>query len=172
MWEDSALIFLLHIHPSLGYHFTWRMQQTSTADVMSSFSVHKRYKLGPIFLRTVSMSTLYFHTVLLGQHQWSLFALKVETNFLFQYDGPGSRTELKRNNRRVDRNPGGEKSIFSSSPPQSSRGRSLLSPTINLARETQIESLLAGYLHASTPKCLKLHVHSCNVTRRKTRRSR
>ena len=94
MWEDSALIFLLHIHQSLGYHCTKRMQQTSTADVMSLFSVHQRYKLGLIFLRTVSMSTLYFHTALPGQHQSSLFALKVETNFLFQFDGPGFRSEL------------------------------------------------------------------------------
>ena len=60
---------------------------------MSLFSVHKRYKLGPIFLRTVSMSTLCFHTALRGQHQSSLFALKVETHFLFQFDGPGFRTE-------------------------------------------------------------------------------
>ena len=48
----------------LGYHCTKRMQQMSRADVMSLFSVHKCYKLGPIFLRTVSMSTLYFHTAL------------------------------------------------------------------------------------------------------------
>ena len=81
------MIFLLHIHPSLGYHCTKRMQQTSTADVMSLFSIHKRYKLSPIFLRTVSMSTLYFHTALRGQHRSSPFALKVKTNFLFQFDG-------------------------------------------------------------------------------------
>ena len=70
------------------------MQQTSTADVISLFFIHKRYKLGPIFLRTVSLSTLYFHTALRGQHRLSLFALKVERNFLFQIDGPGFRTEL------------------------------------------------------------------------------
>ena len=79
-----------HFDLSLGYHCTKRMQQTSTADVMS---VHKRYKLSPIFLRTVSMSTLY-HAALRGQHRSSLFALEVETNFLFQFDGPGFRTEL------------------------------------------------------------------------------
>ena len=99
------MIFLLHIHPSLGYHCTKRMQQTSTADIMSLFSVHKHYKLGPIFLRTVSMSTLYFHTALRGQDRSSLFALKVETNFLFQFDGSGFRSELQRNNCRVHRNP-------------------------------------------------------------------
>ena len=80
-----------HFDLSLGYHCTKRMQQTSTADVMS---VHKRDKLGPIFLCTVSMSTPYFHTALQGQHRSSLFALKVETNFLFQFDGLGFRTEL------------------------------------------------------------------------------
>ena len=94
MWEDSALIFLFHLHPSLGYHCTTRIQQTSTAGVTSLFSVHKRYKLGPIFLRTVSMSTLYLYTALRGQHRSSLFALRVEANFLFQFDGPGFRTEL------------------------------------------------------------------------------
>ena len=93
-WEDSALIFLLHIHPCLYYHCTKCLQQTSTADVMSLFFVHKRYKLGLIFLRTVSTPTLYFHTALRGQHRSSLFSLKVETNFLFQFDGPGFRTEL------------------------------------------------------------------------------
>ena len=49
---------------------------------MSLFSVHKHYKLDPIFLRTVSMSTLYFHTALWEQHRSSLFALKVERNFV------------------------------------------------------------------------------------------
>ena len=69
------------------------MQQTSTADVMSLFSVYKRYKLGPLFLRTVSISILY---LLLCEDNTdrAFFALKVETNFLSQFDGPGFRTEL------------------------------------------------------------------------------
>ena len=73
--EDSALIFLLHIHPSLGYHCTKCMQQVSTADVMSLFSIHKCYKLSPIFLRTVSMSTLYF-TLLCEDNTDRAFLLK------------------------------------------------------------------------------------------------
>ena len=80
--------------PHTPVALTARMQQTSTADVMSLFSVLKRYKLCPIFLRTVSMPTPYFHTALRGQHRSSLFALKVEANFLFQFDGHGFRIEL------------------------------------------------------------------------------
>ena len=70
------MIFLLHIHPLLGYHCIKCMQQMSTAEVMSLFSVHKRYKLGPIFLRTVSMSTLYFHTALRRQDNAKTTMLK------------------------------------------------------------------------------------------------
>ena len=113
MKDNSSLL-----HKCLWYHCWWEPHRRQRFDLSSphtSVSWLSRYKahvtneyswcnvliFHPQALQTRSDFPSHcfnvnpiFHTALLGQHRSSLFALKVETNFLFQFDRPGFCTEL------------------------------------------------------------------------------
>ena len=71
------------------------MQQTSTTDVMSLFSVHKCYKRGPIFLGTVVMSTLYFQMLCEDNTDWAFLLWRLKQIFCSNSTGLASVLNFK-----------------------------------------------------------------------------